>query len=77
MDLFSEPLKIILKNLNNPLSSSNNLTHQKKIEISSTKQIIIEILITWFSLMNFNKKFWIEENKLDEIISNLLEEEDK
>ena len=77
MDLFSEPFKIILNYLNNPLSSSNNLTHQKKIEISSTKQIIIEILITWFSLMNFNKQFWIEENKLDEIISNLLEEEDK
>ena len=77
MDLFSEPFKIILKYLNNPISSSNNLTHQKKIEISSTKQIIIEILITWFSLMNFNKQFWIEENKLAEIISNLLEEEDK
>ena len=77
MDLFSEPFKIILKYLNNPISSSNNLTHQKKIEISSTKQIIIEILITWFSLMNFNKQFWIEENKLNEIISNLLEEEDK
>ena len=77
MDLFSEPFKIILNYLNNPLSSSNNLTHQKKIEISSTKQIIIEILITWFSLMNFNKQFWIEENKLNEIISNLLEEEDK
>ena len=43
MDLFSEPFKIILKYLNNPLSSYNNLTHQKKIEISSTKQIIIEI----------------------------------
>ena len=77
MDLFSEPFKIILKYLNNPISSSNNLTHQKKIEFSSTKQIIIEILITWFSLMNFNKQFWIEENKLNEIISNLLEEEDK
>ena len=77
MDLFSESFKIILKYLNNPISSSNNLTHQKKIEISSTKQIIIEILIIWFSLINFNKQFWIEENKLDEIISNLLEEEDK
>ena len=77
MDLFSEPFKIILKYLNNPLSSYNNLTHQKKIEISSTKQIIIEILITWFSLMNFNKQFWIEENKLNEIISKILEEEDK
>ena len=47
------------------------------MEISTTKQIIIEILITWFSLMSFNKQFWIEENKLNEIIINLLEESDK
>ena len=77
MDLFSEPFQIMLKYLNNPISSTNALNHQKKIEISSTKQIIVEILITWFSLMNFNKQFWIEENKLDVIISNLLEEIDK
>ena len=77
MDLFSEPFQIILQYLNTPLSSYNSLTHRKKIEISSTKQTIIEILMTWFSLMNFNKQFWIEENKLVEIISNLLEEVDK
>ena len=77
MDLFSEPFQIMLKYLNYPISPLNALNHQKKIEISSTKQIIIEILITWFSLMNFNKQFWIEENKLDVIISNLLEEIDK
>ena len=75
MELFSKPFQNILKYLNTQLSSS--LTHQKKIEISSTKQIIIEILIAWFSLMNFNKQFWIEENKLNEIITNLLEETDK
>ena len=77
MDLFSEPFQIMLKYLNYPISPLNALNHQKKIEISSTKQIIVEILITWFSLMNFNKQFWIEENKLDLIISNLLEEIDK
>ena len=77
MELFSEPFKIILKYLNTPLITSNTISHPKKIEISTTKQIIIEILITWFSLMNFNKQFWIEENKLDVIISNLLEEMDK
>ena len=27
--------------------------------------------------MSFNKQFWIEENKLNEIITNLLEESDK
>ena len=76
MLLFSEPFEIMLKYLNTPLSSFP-LTHNKKIEVSSTKQIIIEILIIWFSLMNFNKQFWIEINKLDEIITNLLIENDK
>ena len=76
MLLFSEPFEIMLKYLNTPLSSFP-LTHNKRIEVSSTKQIIIEILIIWFSLMNFNKQFWIEINKLDEIITNLLIENDK
>ena len=75
MELFSEPFKILLKYLNIPISSP--ISHEKKMEISSTKQIIIEILITWFSLMSFNKQFWIDENKLNEIIINLLEEIDK
>ena len=78
MELFSEPFQNFLKYLNTPISASPEpITHEKKMEISSTKQIIIEILITWFSLMNFNKQFWIEENKLNDIISNLLEEIDK
>ena len=76
MLLFSEPFEILLKYLNTPMSSFPN-THQKKIEVASTKQIITEILITWFSLMNFNKQFWIEENKLNEIITQLLKEDDK
>ena len=76
MLLFSEPFEIILKYLNVPLSSYI-LNHKKKIEVSSTKQIIIEILMTWFSKMNFNKQFWIESNKLDQILTNLLIEDDK
>ena len=76
MLLFSEPFEILLKYLNTPISSFPN-THKKKIEVSSTKQIILEILITWFSLMNFNKQFWIEENKINEIINQLLQEDDK
>jgi hypothetical protein len=47
------------------------------MEIASTKQIIIEILITWLSLLSFNKQFWIDENKIEEIIANLLEDNDK
>ena len=76
MLLFTEPFEIILKYLNVPLSSYF-LNHKKKIEVSSTKQIIIEILMTWFSKMNFNKQFWIESNKLDQILTNLLIEDDK
>ena len=76
MLLFSEPFEIILKYLNVPLSSYI-LNHKKKIEVSSTKQTIIEILMTWFSKMNFNKQFWIESNKLDQILTNLLIEDDK
>ena len=76
MLLFSEPFEIILKYLNVPLSSYI-LNHKKKIEVSSTKQIIIEILMTWFSKMNFNKQFWIDSNKLDQILTNLLIEDDK
>ena len=76
MDLFSEPFKILINYLQTPIPSPAP-SHSKKIEISITKQIIIEILITWFFLMNFNKQYWIEENKLDIIITNLLEEMDK
>ena len=78
MELFSEPFQKLLKYLNTPIASApGQISHSKKMEISSTKQIIIEILMAWFSLMSFNKQFWIEENKLNEIISNLLEEFDK
>ena len=78
MELFSEPFQKILQYLNTPIASyPSPISHSKKMEISSTKQIIIEILITWFSLMSFNKQFWIEENKLNDIICILLEDIDK
>ena len=78
MDLFAEPFKILLNYLKVPLDTrKEGVTHEKKMEISSTKQIIIEILISWFSLMSFNKQFWLDENKLNDIITNLLEENDK
>ena len=79
MNLFNEPFKIILNYLKIPIDSGSLSpnSHEKKIEISSTKQIIIEILMTWFSLMSFNKQFWIDEIKLNDIISDLLGEIDK
>jgi hypothetical protein len=78
MDLFAEPFQILLYYLKAPLDTrKKGVTHEKKMEISSTKQIIIEILISWFSLMSFNKQFWIDENNLNGIITNLLEDNDK
>ena len=79
MELFAEPFQILLNYLKTPIlgEGEKGIPHKKKIEISSTKQIIIEILITWFSLMSFNKQFWIDEMKLNDIIINLLEENDK
>ena len=81
MELFEEPFIILLNYLKTPIISMSKyiqtLSHKKKMEISSTKQNIIEILITWFSLMSFNQQFWIEENKLNDIICILLEDIDK
>ena len=79
MELFSEPFQILLNYLKIPFGGDGliEISHKKKLEISSTKQIIIEILITWFSLMSFNKQFWIDEMKINDIIINLLEENDK
>ena len=78
MDLFAEPFQFLLNYLKKPMGARDEvITHEKKLEISSTKQIIIEILISWFSLMSFNKQFWIDENNLNDIITNLLEENDK
>ena len=79
MELFAEPFQILLNYLKKPIGDNGEkeIPHKKKLEISSTKQLIIEILITWFSLMNFNKQFWIDEMKLNDIITNLLEENDK
>lgn len=75
MELFNEPFQTLLKYLNKPIDLP--ISHDKKMVISLTKQIIIEILISWFTLMNFNKQYWLDENKLNEIIPNLLEENDK
>ena len=79
MELFEQPFIILLNYLKTPITSilKNNISHKEKMVISSTKQNIIEILITWFSSVNFNQQFWIDENKLNDIISNLLEEVDK
>ena len=71
---FYNPFNKFLQFLNN--NYLNNIFMNKK-EISSTKQIIIEIFICWFSNNSFNVDFWIEDNQLNEIINTLLKENDK
>ena len=78
MELFAEPFQSLLNYIKRPIKEGEQaISHKKKMETASTKQIIIEILITWLSLMSFNKQFWIDENKIEEIIANLLEDNDK
>ena len=78
MELFAEPFQSLLNYIKKPIKEGEQaISHKKKMEIASTKQIIIEILITWLSLMSFNKQFWVDENKIEEIIANLLEDNDK
>ena len=71
---FINPFNKFLQFLNN--NDQNNISMNKN-EISSTKQIIIEIFISWFSNNSFNTDFWIEDNQLNEIINTLLKENDK
>ena len=68
MELFTEPFQILLNYLKKPIGDygEKEILHKKKLEISQIKQLIIEILITWFSLMNFNRQFWIDEMKTND-----------
>ena len=70
-DLNNESFSNLLNYLKVPVDQN------KKNEISSTKQIIIEILINIFSQNNFDTNFWLEEKELDKIILKLFEENNK
>lgn len=70
-DLDNESFSNLLAYLKMPVDQN------KKNEISSTKQIIIEILINIFSQNYFDTKFWLEEKELDKIILKLFEENNK
>ena len=69
-DIYNECFTLFLQYLKKPLE------HNKKAEISTTKQIIIEIFIYLF-YNNFDSKFWLKQNELDKIIINLIEENNK
>ena len=71
LSLYNEYFISFLKYLKMPIDPN------RKTEISTTKQIIIEILIYLFSQNIFDIQFWINQNELDKIILNLLEESNK
>ena len=71
LEFFSDSFIDFLKFLRKPLDIYN------KNIISSTKQIILEILIHWFVQMNVNNQFWFTENKLNFLIPSLILEKSK
>ena len=71
IDLYDDCFIPFLNYLKEPIEQN------KKTEISSTKQIILEIFIYLFYQNSFDTKFWLKQNELDKIIINLLEENNK
>ena len=71
IDLYDDCFIPFLNYLKEPIEQN------KKTEISTTKQIILEIFIYLFYQNSFDTKFWLKQNELDKIIINLLEENNK
>ena len=69
---FSPTISKFISYLNNPYSKTNN-----KYEISTTIQIVIEIFLTWFNNMDFDSYFWLEKNKINLVIIQLLKDKSK
>ena len=69
---FSSTIDKFISYLNNPYSKTNN-----KTEISTTIQIIIEIILTWFNNMDFDSQLWLEKHKINLVIINLLKNQSK
>ena len=70
-DLYTQSFVLMLKYLQNPVEQN------KKPEMSTTKQIIIEIFIHLFSQNIFDPQFWLKDNDLEKIVLKLLEENNK
>ena len=70
-DLYTQSFVLMLKYLQNPVDQN------KKPEMSTTKQIIIEIFIHLFSQNNFDPQFWLKDNNLEKIALKLLDENNK
>ena len=59
------------------LLTSKSTESEKKNEISSTIQIILEIFIAWINNMGFDCKFWLEKYQINLVIIKLLKEKNK
>ena len=70
-DLYTQSFVLMLKYLQNPVEQN------KKPEMSTTEQIIIEIFIHLFSQNIFDPQFWLKDNDLEKIVLKLLEENNK
>jgi hypothetical protein len=70
-NLYNESFESFIKYLKMPIDQN------KKYEISTTKQIILEIFIYLFNTFNFDSQFWLNQNELDKLILNLLEDNNK
>ena len=72
LDSFSEEFTIFIDYLKKPIKDN------KKVEMQTTKQIIIEIFMFFFELVhNIDKKFWIEVHNLPKVVLFLLKENNK
>ena len=50
---------------------------EKKNEVSSTIQIILEIFMAWINNMGFDCNFWLEKYQINSVIIKLLKEKNK
>ena len=70
-NLYNESFISFIKYLKIPFEE------KKKYEISTTKQIILDIFIYLFTMSDFDSQFWLNQNELDKLILNLLKDNNK
>ena len=68
--LFNSTLEKFINFLNSPIQGINS-------DISSSFQIIIEILMSWFNKIGFDSELWLEEYQINLVIIKLLREDNK
>ena len=59
------------------LLTSKITESEKKNEVSSTIQIILEIFMAWINNMGFDCNFWLEKYQINSVIIKLLKEKNK